>query len=163
MKGKRGFTLVELLAVIVILAILVLLAVPSVLRMMDNARKNTFTTEADSFIGGAKLAYAQSALDGGNQTCFIIAANGTCSVNPTTNTTKETCKAASGTWTYAIGEFVDKNFTNYTGSVKIDTNGSAHKIWISNGTYSIKGGTAGSLAIDNPVNTTVSTDCGVTP
>lgn len=157
-KNKKGFTLVELLAVIVILAVLVLLAVPSVLKLMDTARKNAFTTEAQSFVDGAKLAYAQAAMDGGTQTCFIIAEKGTCSVSA--QTTPDTCKANSGVWTYAVGDFVDKNFDGYTGSVKIDTAGSAHKIWVSNGTYSITNGTSGSLTIDTTTLTTASTTCG---
>ena len=43
--NKKGFTLVELLAVIAILAILVLVAVPNVLGMFNKAKKDTFLTE----------------------------------------------------------------------------------------------------------------------
>ena len=39
---KKGFTLVELLAVIAILAILVIIALPNVLELYRNARKNAF-------------------------------------------------------------------------------------------------------------------------
>ena len=42
---KKGFTLVELLAVIAILAILVIIALPNVLQMFNNAKKSTFKTE----------------------------------------------------------------------------------------------------------------------
>ena len=63
MKTKKGFTLVELLAVIVILAILVLLAVPSVLKMMDNAKENAFKIEAENIINGAKLKFANDMLN----------------------------------------------------------------------------------------------------
>ena len=45
-KNKKGFTLVELLAVIVVLAIIMIIAVPQVLNAMDDARKSTFTIEA---------------------------------------------------------------------------------------------------------------------
>ena len=44
--NKKGFTLVELLAVIAILAILVIIALPNVLSMYNEARKNTFVTES---------------------------------------------------------------------------------------------------------------------
>ncbi len=45
-KKKKGFTLVELLAVIAILALLVIIVLPNVLRMYRNARKDSFVTEA---------------------------------------------------------------------------------------------------------------------
>ncbi|NLC97314.1 MAG: prepilin-type N-terminal cleavage/methylation domain-containing protein, partial [Erysipelotrichaceae bacterium] len=42
---KKGFTLVELLAVIAILAILIIIALPNVLEMFNNAKKDVFVTE----------------------------------------------------------------------------------------------------------------------
>ena len=45
MKKNKGFTLVELLAVIAILAILVIIALPNVMGMFNTAKKNSFTTE----------------------------------------------------------------------------------------------------------------------
>ena len=42
---KKGFTLVELLAVIAILAILVIIALPNVMSMFNQAKENSFTTE----------------------------------------------------------------------------------------------------------------------
>ena len=40
--NKKGFTLVELLAVIAILALLVIIALPNVLSMFNNAKKDLF-------------------------------------------------------------------------------------------------------------------------
>ena len=45
MKNK-GFTLVELLAVIAILAILVIIAIPNVLKMFNDSKKNAFMVQA---------------------------------------------------------------------------------------------------------------------
>ena len=42
--NRNGFTLVELLAVIVILAVLALVAMPNVTRLMNDSRKNAFIT-----------------------------------------------------------------------------------------------------------------------
>ena len=42
MKNRKGFTLVELLAVIVILAIIMIIAIPSVLGTLTTARQKTF-------------------------------------------------------------------------------------------------------------------------
>lgn len=45
---KRGFTLVELLAVISILAILVIVAMPNVLKMFKESKQKSFTTEVET-------------------------------------------------------------------------------------------------------------------
>ena len=42
MNNRKGFTLVELLAVIVILAIIMIIAIPSVLGTLTTARQKTF-------------------------------------------------------------------------------------------------------------------------
>ncbi len=47
---KKGFTLVELLAVIAILAILVIIAMPNVLEMFNKAKQDAFETEVQSHI-----------------------------------------------------------------------------------------------------------------
>ena len=44
--SKKGFTLVELLAVIAILAILVIIALPNVLKMFNDSKKNAFIVQA---------------------------------------------------------------------------------------------------------------------
>ncbi len=46
MKNNKGFTLVELLAVIAILAILVIIAIPNVLKMFNDSKKNAFIVQA---------------------------------------------------------------------------------------------------------------------
>ena len=46
MKKKKGFTLVELLAVIAILAVLVLFAMPNIIALFQDSKKNAFMTEA---------------------------------------------------------------------------------------------------------------------
>jgi type IV pilus assembly protein PilA len=54
MRIKRnGFTLVELLAVIVVLGIILVIAIPNVLGIIDNARK-------DSFLSTAKMMASQA-------------------------------------------------------------------------------------------------------
>ena len=65
MKNKKGFTLVELLAVIAILAILVIMALPAVLRMFNSARKDSFTNEVNTVIRTARQQYL---LSGGSDT-----------------------------------------------------------------------------------------------
>lgn len=53
-KNAKGFTLVELLAVIVILAIIGIIAIPVVIRSLDNAKKNSFKIYAQRVLNRAK-------------------------------------------------------------------------------------------------------------
>ena len=59
---KKGFTLVELLAVIAILAILVIMALPAVLRMYREARKTTFIEEVQGTYKLAQVRYVQDSI-----------------------------------------------------------------------------------------------------
>ena len=82
MKNKKGFTLVELLAVIAILAILVIMALPAVLRMFNNARRDSFTNEVNTVIRTARQQYL---LSGGTDTTWSNAAGSTKSLDLTGN------------------------------------------------------------------------------
>ena len=62
---KKGFTLVELLAVIAILAILVIIALPNVLGMFQSAKKNTFTTELQNIYKSATTQYVSDSMNRG--------------------------------------------------------------------------------------------------
>ncbi len=71
MKNKKGFTLVELLAVIAILAILVIIALPNVLKLFRSAKQNTFVTEVQNLVRSAENKYLTSSLSSGsNEICF---------------------------------------------------------------------------------------------
>ena len=61
---RKGFTLVELLAVIAILAILVIIALPNVLKMYNNAKKNTFLVEVKSLSKDVSNKYVESRTKG---------------------------------------------------------------------------------------------------
>lgn len=60
--NKKGFTLVELLAVIAILAILVIIALPNVLGMFNDAKKSTFNTEVQSIFKQAQTDFVQDSI-----------------------------------------------------------------------------------------------------
>ncbi len=60
LKNKRGFTLVELLVVIVVLGLLILLAMPSVLDAMESSSKNIFASQVLAFSKDVKTTYEQA-------------------------------------------------------------------------------------------------------
>ncbi len=57
--NKKGFTLVELLAVIVILAILILFALPAVISTMETARAGAFKNEVNAVVNDAQTAFSR--------------------------------------------------------------------------------------------------------
>ena len=52
LKKKKGFTLVELLAVIVILAIILAIAVPGISGIINNSRRSAFEADVKMIITG---------------------------------------------------------------------------------------------------------------
>ena len=60
-NNKKGFTLVELLAVIVILAIIALIATPIILNVIDDAKTNAAKNSAYGYIDC--LLYTSDAAD----------------------------------------------------------------------------------------------------
>ena len=74
MKKKNGFTLVELLAVIVILAIIMIIAIPAVLETMQSARKKTFKEYAMKMTSEGQKTYLadQLTMNPGNCTLYRI-------------------------------------------------------------------------------------------
>ena len=66
--NKKGFTLVELLAVIAILAILVIIALPNVLKMFNDAKKNSFITETKTIYSEVSKKYISESMKGNKLT-----------------------------------------------------------------------------------------------
>ena len=62
--NKKGFTLVELLIVIVILSVVVLIATNAVIQKMSSANKQVLATEANTILCAAKTMYANEGATG---------------------------------------------------------------------------------------------------
>lgn len=75
--NKKGFTLVELLAVITLLSILMAIAVPNVISTINNNKRNNFLTDATRLIAKAEYLVASSKiardeLKNGNNVTFTM-------------------------------------------------------------------------------------------
>ena len=74
MKKKNGFTLVELLAVIVILAIILVIAVPQVLGSIETAREGAIISSVKMMAATAETKYQEALVNGdsfsGEQDCI---------------------------------------------------------------------------------------------
>ncbi len=81
--NKKGFTLVELLAVIAILAILVIIALPNVLKMFNDSKKNSFMTEVRDIYKQAQTQFiADSMTAAGGKTYASASLNCTSGTTP---------------------------------------------------------------------------------
>lgn len=57
--NKKGFTLIELIAVVVIMSIIAVIATPNVINMMDTGNNKKYISDASNFISKAKYMYKQ--------------------------------------------------------------------------------------------------------
>ena len=67
MKKKNAFTLVELLAVIVILAIILVIAVPKILNVIADSTKSSFESSVVMIASSAEKDYQIKKINGGTQ------------------------------------------------------------------------------------------------
>lgn len=122
-KNKKGFTLVELLAVIVVLAIIMVIAVPTILNNMNNAKIKSFQLEGQRILDLALAHYESEGLMGSpNFGSF------------TSGTNTENC--------YNFSDF-KMNPSGYEGFVivnySIEGNQTDYKLYLTNGIYSYVG------------------------
>ena len=78
MKNRKGFTLVELLAVIAILAVLVIIALPNVMGMFNSAKKSSFATELKNIYKAANQQWMAKAITSPGEVVFSNVEDGAC-------------------------------------------------------------------------------------
>lgn len=57
MGNRKGFTLIELIAVVVIMAIIALLATPNIISLLEKGKKEEFVADAKEFVSKATYMY----------------------------------------------------------------------------------------------------------
>lgn len=122
-NNKKGFTLVELLAVIVILAIIALIATPIILNVIDNAKEGSAKNSAYGYIDAVEKANAQQILKESSISVlsgtYNISANGATVVESKEGEGTKASFAVSfkgtaptaGTLTYADGKLTSGEIT----------------------------------------------------
>ena len=71
-SNNKGFTLVELLAVIVILAIIMIIAIPSVLNTMNLSKLKTFSEYVDKLYSTTIQKYSTDVIKGTSKNGSVI-------------------------------------------------------------------------------------------
>ncbi|MCV5390858.1 type II secretion system GspH family protein, partial [Escherichia coli] len=71
MKRQGGFTLIELVVVIVILGILAVTAAPRFLNLQDDARDATLEGLRGAITGGMGISYGKAAIQGLENTQWV--------------------------------------------------------------------------------------------
>lgn len=72
-ENNKGFTLVELLAVIVVLAVIMIIAIPNVMKSMESARKGTFKIYSQKVLNKAEEVYnTDILLNNAGKTCYTL-------------------------------------------------------------------------------------------
>ena len=132
--NKKGFTLVELLAVIAILAILVLVAVPNVLGMFNNAKKDTFATETKDMI---RIAQQQYLANFGKYTNYAIKDSKVSEAADAASVTTVDCENNPADYTSSKYCIISKDAGNLTSFyVEFnDTDGAVKKVFSYDKTY----------------------------
>ena len=88
MNQKKAFTLVELLAVIVVLAILAAITVPIVINTIAEAEKGAFLSSVDSYTRAVRTEYVIDSLNQKNSVTEFLITNGKVNGNTLLNNEK---------------------------------------------------------------------------
>ena len=133
--NNKGFTLVELLAVIVILAVVMLIGVTAVGPMMTRSRKSSLATEGLALMKAAQTAYQAEQISGGTSSKI--------------SATTDVCFSLE--YLYQQGYFEKGSPDNYHGSVLVDYQDGkyTYTIWIDNNTYYLTSMNPNNYNVDN--------------
>jgi len=129
---KKGFTLVELLAVIVILAILMVSAGAGVMATMNNSKINTFKNEALAAATAASNMYSEISYNGQSSVDYFV--------QDKDSNYSAMCVTLAG---LVNNGYLDKDIGTYSGVILVEVpfDGSTPKymIWMHNSHYGING------------------------
>ncbi len=137
---RKGFTLVELLAVIVILAILMVAAGAGVMSTMNNSKINTFKNEMLTAINSAENMYSEASLDPELFNSFMMNNSDGTGEGTGFDSMSGMCVTLAG---LVNNGYLKKDVSTYAGVILLEVphDGSATKamVWAHNSVYGING------------------------
>ena len=114
---KKGFTLVELLAVITILGLIATITIPIVTGVFQNASENAFEDDAMSLSKAADNYYTSLTLESETKLPLLVTFNNGNETNKYKNNANNTCQTSSERLLEYTGQNPD------SGNIFIDSNG----------------------------------------
>ena len=117
---KNGFTLVELLAVIVLLAVIATITIPSIVGVFQNATSNAFEDDAMNLSKAADNYYTASTLDSDVKLPILVTFNNKEQTNKYLNNTNNQCETSADRMLEYSGQNPD------SGNIYIDKNGDVY-------------------------------------
>ena len=156
LKNKKGFTLVELLAVIVVLAIVMGLAVVGITSVLDSTRKSAFAADAKSYIEGARALVRsdEAVVMMGGTSDFTPACN---SASPTSkDITINKIKLDSGGKSPYGATYLTSSLVRVTATYNVGTCEYTYAVYLSDGTFQI-GTSAAPISSDTVTGACVDT------
>lgn len=142
-KNNKGFSLVELIVVVLIMAIIAVALAPQVMKWVENSRKSTDCNNYDSVVSAVNIALADETVMGnlgttGYTLTWTAAVNGTWTVTGDTSkdngaSLKTKIAGILGTnWDQDLKvkrttDFVDQNNATGNWEIKVDTNGTVSR------------------------------------
>lgn len=138
-KNKKGFTLVELLAVIVILGVLLMIAVPAIQNVINKSRRNSFESAVKLTIENVETLSSTAKVEGAITPCYVVFGDADFLNGETSEINLERGSYGKGTFGIIV---VDSD-----GKGKAYVNGNG-------GTYYVTGETLATLKTSTPTNAT---------
>ena len=160
--NKKGFTLVELLAVIAILAILVIIALPNVLSMFNSAKQSAFETQVKEIARTAEKEWLKDSIKSSGAKVYSKCSDGTCTnpldMNASDNLEYYVHMDSSGKIdqlyvkddSFQYGKNGEFDINNVTGIEKVSDVNDNNKIAIENGVVKIGGNVVSEGSGGNP-------------
>ena len=78
MKSKKGFTLIEVLVVVVILAILIVLVLPNLMETFNESKRNSFTNELRTLYTETKSGWVKDFKNNKGDIVYARTSEGDC-------------------------------------------------------------------------------------